>query len=310
MGRSTKDSHRKSGSTRTGSTPAAERDSPAFPVGALLKAFEENVIPSLLEASRQRPLAVQQEETRETASRARPSDVNRLAQAALEAEHGALHGHINALRARGFSLEAIFLDLLAPAARRLGKQWERDQIDFVAVTTALGRIHQVVRELSAVTPPPQTRRRAGGSPRILLAVTPGEQHNLGLLMVAELFQREGWEVVSKLAPSQEELIQAVEQTAFDAIGLSLGSEVRLNALISTIGALRTSSKNPDVGVMVGGAVFALTPEIARRVPADAVAADAASAVRLAETLLRQINLRLQASRTSLADGHPTPSPTH
>lgn len=313
MGTSSKDSQRKSGAPRgprmTGTEPPDPSTSPSL--SALLRAFEANVIPSLLKANRHRPLvAASSAVEARPPSEVKAKDVTRIANAAMEADPGAILGQVHGLRARGLSLETIFLDVLAPAARLLGLRWERDEIDFVAVTSALGRIHHAVRELAAVIPGRALRRSRSGSPRILLAPTPGEQHNLGVLMVAEFFRREGWEVVDFPAATLETLVAAVEQTAFDVLGLSLGSEVRLNTLVSTVEALRTASKNPDVGLMIGGAVFALSPELVRRVPADAVATDAASAVRLAEALLRKINLRLLASRSTTALGSSHPSSAH
>ena len=313
MGTSSKDSQRSgtvaSRGPRASIGPRADATtSPAL--GALLRAFEANVIPSLLKTTRDRPLAVSAGSVVGAPSPVKNADVARVASAALEADPSAIHSQILGLRARGLSLERLFLELLAPAARTLGVRWEQDEIDFVAVTSALSRIHQVVRELAAVIPARALRHARSGAPRILLAPTPGEQHNLGVLMVAEFFRREGWEVTDFASATLETLIVAVERTAFDLIGLSLGGEVRLNALVSTIEALRTASKNPDVGVMVGGAIFALQPDLARRVPADAVAADAASAVRLAEALMRKINLRMQAARSTATDKSSNTSLAH
>ena len=311
MGTSSKDSQRKGGTPRAGRAIRSGRPPPTSSASfsALLKALEDNVIPELVNATRDRPLVVSGK-SGARASQVKASDIAQVANAAMEADPTAIHAQVHRLRTRGLSLEAIFLELLSPAARALGVRWERDEIDFVAVTAALTRIHQVVRELSALIPSRTPRRSGAASPRILLAATPGEQHNLGVLMVAEFFQREGWEVVNFQSPSLEQLVQAVEQTAFDIIGLSLGGEARLNSLISTLEALRSVSKNPDVGMMVGGAVFVLQPDLARRVPADAVAHDAAGAVHLAQALLRKISLRIRASRLTTEVGSPTPSSPH
>ena len=311
MGTSNKDSQRKGGPTRAGRAIRSARLPPASSASfrALLKALEDNVIPELVNAKRDQPLAVSGK-ARASTTEVKASDIAQLANAAMEADPAAIHTQVHRLRTRGLSLETIFLDLLSPAARALGVRWERDEIDFVAVTAALSRIHQVVRELSALIPGRTLRPSGAAAPRILLAATPGEQHNLGVLMVAEFFQRQGWEVLHMPSPSLEQLVRAAEETAFDMIGLSLGGEARLNTLISTLEALRSVSKNPDVGMMVGGALFALQPDIARRVPADAVAHDAASAVHLASALLRKINLRVRASRLTTEVGSPTPSSPH
>ena len=41
----------------------------------------------------------------------------------------------------------IFLDLLAPTARRLGEMWETDTTDFANVTLAVSRLQRIMRHL-------------------------------------------------------------------------------------------------------------------------------------------------------------------
>ena len=56
--------------------------------------------------------------------------------------------YVEALRAQGVSLESLYLDLLAGAARRLGEWWASDLCDFADVTVGVGRLQQILRELS------------------------------------------------------------------------------------------------------------------------------------------------------------------
>ena len=49
---------------------------------------------------------------------------------------------------RGASVETLYLDLLAPTARHLGDLWDADVCDFTEVTVGLGRLQQVLHELS------------------------------------------------------------------------------------------------------------------------------------------------------------------
>ena len=52
--------------------------------------------------------------------------------------------YVSELRAKGAPLPAIYLDLLAPAARRLGDMWEDDRCSFTDVTLGVCRMHQVL----------------------------------------------------------------------------------------------------------------------------------------------------------------------
>jgi len=53
---------------------------------------------------------------------------------------------------RGTSHEQKWLGLIAPAARRLGELWERDECDFNQLIAGLGLLEAVIREMSTRAP--------------------------------------------------------------------------------------------------------------------------------------------------------------
>jgi len=59
----------------------------------------------------------------------------------------------------------------------------------------------------------------------------------------------------------------------------------LDVAAKTIAKVRASSRNPYVGVMAGGSIFAESPWLAAQVGADAAWFDAPSAAALASHLL-------------------------
>jgi hypothetical protein len=181
-------------------------------------------------------------------------------------------------RAAGAPIEAIYLDLLAPAARSLGELWEEDLCDFTDVTLGLGHLQKMLRDLNKEAE--QSRYPTPNGLRILLVPTPGEQHTFGLAMVAELFRKQGWEVVGgpyDLADSPQVL---AGHRAFDVVGFSLATSVNLNNLKKTIAEVRKASKNKGVCIMVGGPLFTLHPEHGSDIGADLVASDAQQAPSL------------------------------
>jgi len=185
---------------------------------------------------------------------------------------------ITRMRAAGAPIEAIYLDLLAPAARYLGELWEEDLCDFTDVTLGLGHLQKMLRDLNKEVE--QSKYPTPNGLSILLVPTPGEQHTFGLSMVAELFRKQGWEVVGgpyDLADSPQVL---TGHRAFDVVGFSLATSVNLNNLKKTIAEVRKASKNKGVCIMVGGPLFTLHPEFGADIGADMVASDAQQAPSL------------------------------
>lgn len=193
------------------------------------------------------------------------------------------HGYVDALVAEGAALDAIYLDLFAPAARRLGAMWTADECDFTAVTLGLWRLQRLLHEHTARFQADTELPLEGH--RILLAPMPGEQHTFGLFMVAEFFRRGGWDVTDGPVLRADDLVEAVRTQWFDVIGLSLGGSRRLPDLAALVRDLRRSSRNRAIGIIVGGPVFLESPDAAVQVDADAYAVDARQALQSARDLL-------------------------
>lgn len=209
--------------------------------------------------------------------------VEQLAQIAMAHGMAETLAFVERQRADGLALEAVYLDLLAPAARLLGQLWEDDRADFGQVTIATDRLRQVMRSLSLTLQDPARARPA--ALRALLVPGPGDQHSFGLAMVSEFFGRAGWHVWTGVPDSPEQLLQLVRRDWYGVIGFSVGSVVRLDALGEAIRQVRRVSRNRGIGVMVGGPVFLQRPELVAMIGADATAVDGRQAVLQAHRLL-------------------------
>jgi methanogenic corrinoid protein MtbC1 len=189
------------------------------------------------------------------------------------------------LLSEGAELEALCLGLFGPAASRLGSLWRDDRCDFTTVTVALGRLHRLMRELSAAFD--HSRARVSRPPRVLLAQPPDEQHLFGLAMVAEFLRRDGWDVIGGVGAAVPDPGARVRDEWVDLAGFSIGSDDRIDWLRETIRRVRAMSCNEHVRIVVGGPVFTAHPEWALEVGADGTALDAAAAVELANSLVAE-----------------------
>ncbi|MCJ2015002.1 B12-binding domain-containing protein [Methylobacterium sp. J-076] len=191
-----------------------------------------------------------------------------------------LDAAVDALQAGDLPLDRLLLDLLAPAARRLGTKWEDDTCDFLAVTDGLGRLQTLTRRLCA-----GMERAASPSGRsVLLMPCPGETHVYGLSILGSFFRESGWDVTN-LGHSPENAAEMLRSGWYDVLGVSLSCDVCAPALKTLVPALRRVSRNPSLFVMVGGPYFARTGTGPAEVGADAYAPDAWSAPGIAEATL-------------------------
>lgn len=220
-------------------------------------------------------------------------DVQRLVRLVLQDSEAALHGAIGLLRERGVSVESIYLRLLAPAARELGRMWEADDCLFSDVTVGVGRLQRLMRGLSPEFVGGLDPAGIHVAPRVLLIVAPGEQHTFGLAMVAEFFRRARWEVIGGYHDPQFDPAACLRRERIDVLGITCGGQARLEVLRSWIGELRKSSCNQALGVLVGGSIFGSQSIEPVEVGADATAADGPGAVAAAARIL-EFGMRRQA----------------
>jgi MerR family transcriptional regulator, light-induced transcriptional regulator len=245
----------------------------------LVKLIEGEIIPRLLLAHGAEPTRTVQP-TPITAA-----EVARMANLSFEEDADSLMARVSALMAGGASLETIYFDLLAPAARLLGFMWESDACSFADVTVGLARLQQLVYRVSDEQSSAIDRE---GERTALFAMAPGDQHAFGLTLVSEYFRRSGWRAEAVLDATQETLVGMVSTQAFHLLGLSLVDERWLEALPGTIAAVRRASCNPDLRIMVGGRVFSAQPGLFAYVGADATAEDARLAVNTAAKLIDEL----------------------
>ena len=220
-------------------------------------------------------------------------DASRFAVLPLRLEAASLLEEVDRFITKGASVETICLDLLAPAARKLGEMWERDECDFLDVTMGLWRLQEVMREVAARSPAVLGGLSVPFS--ALFSPMPGDQHNFGTLMIEEVFARGGWRSEALVKPDRRELLDRVARQPFDLIGLTLARNCSSAALANLIKAVRNVSANPHIIVLVGGRMINENPALSAEVGADGTGADALAALELANTLLkstvpRQLNV--------------------
>lgn len=262
------------GEGRDGPTAIAQQHS-------ITNIIEHQVLPRLV-LSHRRELVSPRVGGR-TRSVLHPNTAHTLAELVIDHDLPTAEAFLRAEQQAGRSVESLYLDYLAPAARYLGDLWAEDRLTFTQVTSGTGRLQQLLYSLSDSfeqdAPVPVQGRR------VLLAPVPGEQHSLGLSIVASYFRRGGWDVAGGARSDEAGLLDAVRCEWFDLVGLSLSCDRWLDRLAGTISKLRRQSKNRSVGILLGGPIIEDMPNLAREVGADASVLDVRNVTREASGVL-------------------------
>lgn len=193
---------------------------------------------------------------------------------------------VDELLEAGLSVEDLCLDHLAPAARRLGDLWDRNRVPFTDVALATARIQTLLRRLPAGRATPACSDAKGA----VFAAVPGEQHTSGVMMAADLFRRNGWDVGLLLGLTHDELIDRIARDDRPVIGLSCSGTHSYAALRRLVGAL--AAMRPDAHLLLSGQVALDAAKVADLPAEVAVVADLSAA----EAELKRIEALLSAPR--------------
>ena len=180
-------------------------------------------------------------------------------------------------RAAGLDLATLYLEVFQPALREIGRLWQENELTVAeehlatAVTQiAMGRLYA---DFCATATP--------GERTLLAACTETERHELGLRMLCDLLEMDGWDAryLGASVPT-DSLVSMVVEHRPDVLALSATTAPRLPELRSTIRAVRDACGGAAPFVLVGGRPFLEDESLGRRLGADATASDAAHAAAL------------------------------
>lgn len=235
----------------------------------LARAIELEIIPRLMLAHKQ--IRASQHLSGPGGRLIADADVVEFAAITVRHDCAVAQAFTAALISQGATYEQLFIELLAPAARKLGELWESDYFSFSDVTIGLSRIQQLVHEVSpGLDADPDV---SAGVASALLVPMPGEQHSLGVLLVEEFFRRAGWNVWTPQNVTASQLVSIVRQERFDMVGISVTCEVEVRRLSALVDSIRSGSLNKGLLVMVGGRFINEHPELVAQVGADATDVD-------------------------------------
>ncbi len=198
-------------------------------------------------------------------------------------------------RAKGLILGAIDATRLAPvdallvvlpeAQREIGKLWHQNESTiaeehFVTATTQ-GLISQIGARLPRKTGPERHGRC------VLIAAVEGNHHDLGLRIMTELMEADGWRAILlgiDLPP--DEIADASAYFDADLVALSAMLTSHVPALLETVRAIRERASIPArPKILVGGGVVPAIRDFHREVDADAAVTSIADALSTGRSLV-------------------------
>jgi methanogenic corrinoid protein MtbC1 len=184
---------------------------------------------------------------------------------------------VDAALDRGAHLRELYVETIQPAMTEVGRLWQENRLSVAeehlatAITqAAMGRaFERVYRWFDRRTP------------TMIAACADDERHQMGLRMLCDLLELEGWDTTYLGASVPvESLVDRVEKRRPDVVALSAAIAPHLPRIRAAIDAIRASKVSPMPLIVVGGRAIGGDDALAKRLGADFTASDASAAVRM------------------------------
>jgi methanogenic corrinoid protein MtbC1 len=148
-----------------------------------------------------------------------------------------------------YSVEAFCERMVEPVLIEIGERWSRSEISVAVEHFASGVIARRLAALFAVV------SQVEGRGTIVVACPAGEDHEIGLLVLAILLSRRGWQIVYLGAnvPAAD-LVRAVTEIEPDLVCLSAASPAVVTEVVGIVSRLRAEVPVPPPVALGGSAV--------------------------------------------------------
>ncbi len=177
----------------------------------------------------------------------------------------------------GMPIQDIYINVLQPVQYEIGRLWQTNKIT-VAQEHFCSAVTQLI--MSQLYYPHICNAEKKGGAMVGICVS-GELHEIGMRMVADLFEMEGWNVcyLGANMPAYNIVDTLLEKKA-DILGISAAMASSVNKVEKIIEKVRASDTRPTK-IIVGGFGFNRDAGLAKLVGADFYAGSAREALRIA-----------------------------
>jgi len=196
-------------------------------------------------------------------------------------------GIVDTLLASGMSLGHLYERVIAPAMAEIGHMWHLHEASIADEHFCTAATQVIMAQLRA-----KSRCKPANGLVVITCCAGGDLHELGIRMVSDIFEVEGWRVecLGPNMPSAECVAASAEQPyrpPAHLVAISAGTPLALRSVAQMIQQIRAGANGSRTTVLVGGRPFHLAPNLWRTVGADGYAPTVSLAATIGLELVRK-----------------------
>jgi methanogenic corrinoid protein MtbC1 len=182
--------------------------------------------------------------------------------------------------ASGVPVRDIYLHVFQNSLYEIGRLWQTNQITIAQEHFFTAATQMIMSQLY-----PYIFANQKNGLRMIAASVDSNMHDIGIRMVADFFEMDGWDTyyLGGNAPSQA-ILQALDETSPHLLALSATISKQIPIIEQVIQGVRERDQANRVKVIVGGPPFNISDNLWKKVGSDGFATSADEAVSLANRL--------------------------
>jgi len=206
--------------------------------------------------------------------------LDKIKQAVLAGEMEGIAELTNQALAQGIGAREILDQALTPAMDIVGEEYEKGDRYVPEMLISAETMKGAVTVLKPLLVEAGVKARG----KVVIGTVEGDLHDIGKDLVAMMLEGAGFEVVNLGAEvTAEQFVKAAKEHEPDILGMSALLTTTMIHMPGVISALKDAGLRDQIKVMIGGAP--VTQGYANKIGADGYAPDAASATKLAKSLV-------------------------
>lgn len=181
----------------------------------------------------------------------------------------------------GTGVKDIYLHVFQPVQYEIGRLWQQDKISVAQEHYCTQATQLIMSQLYFKI---VSSEKSGY--KVVAACVSGDMHEIGLRMVSDFLEMEGWDTYYLGANMpKSSIIKTLHEQKPDLLLLSATMAYHLQGIREIIAAKQGDAALKNIKVMVGGYPFNAAPDLWKEIGADACAKNAKEAVELANRVV-------------------------
>lgn len=180
----------------------------------------------------------------------------------------------------GMSVREVYLHVFQPVQHEIGRLWQSNQLSVAQEHFCTAATQLIMSQLY-----PRIFNTEKNGLKMLATCVGSELHEIGVRMVTDFFEMDGWDTFYVGANSPvNTIVRMLISQKIELLAISATMTFHVEGVVHLIAAVRAEPQLRGTRILVGGYPFNVDPDLWRKVGADGYGASAENSERVARRL--------------------------